>query len=600
MLQRAFETRTAVSRTLTYPAPSGGWVQSGNIVTPKKDQAEQLDNLIPTAQGARLRGGALEFADIGASVVSMFTYASGGTEDFFAATATGVYDVGRVNVSGVTATFADVEGLGSGDWSATQISTSGGQFVVAVNGSDYAMYWDGAEWNPIADVAINDVGFDAETSAFAVGETATGGTSGASADIYAITKSAADEGVLKVGTITSGPFQDNEALTDGATGAATADGASSSASSITITNVATTALSQVWLFKERLFFVEKNSASAWYLPVESIGGAASEIDLGAVFAKGGNLLFGATWSLDSGSGLDDVCLFVSNQGEIAVYEGTDPSNANTWSLVGVYQIGKPLNKNGFFRAGGDLAILTEDGIIPVSEALRKDRAALQAGALTYPIEDAWREVVQQRTTSYPISATLWQSGTILLVGTPGQYLGRNVAFAANARTGAWCRITGWDVRCSVVYADELYFADQNGKVLKADTGGTDDGKGYAAVWVPKFQTSIDMGDVNAVGVTYRASDSVEVSLEAHADYDVDTITEPPTIAFDEGDVWGSGVWGTFIWGSVSELMTHTDWQAAYANGYAFSFSMALTSNQTTRFPFEVLIGRARVEKGYAL
>ena len=85
----------------------------------------------------------------------------------------------------------------------------------------------------------------------------------------------------------------------------------------------------------------------------------------------GQFYLGQRGSLDSGSGLDDVCIFVSDQGEIAVYQGTDPASASTWSLVGVYEIGKPLNKHASFGAGGDLAILTEDGIIPVSEALRK-------------------------------------------------------------------------------------------------------------------------------------------------------------------------------------------------------------------------------------
>src|SRR6056297_1437704 len=367
MLRRAGEYRTKTA-TETFPSPSGGWMRSGNVVMAQPMFAEVLDNYIPTNEGARLRGGIVEFADVGAAVVRMMTYASGATEELFAGTANALFDVGRINGGGSN-TIAEVEGLSSGDWSYTQISRAGGQLVIAVNGTDHAWYYDNANWNPIVAAAINEVDFDAETAAFTVGQTVTVGTSGASAEILGITKTSATAGKLKIGAITSGPFQDNEALTDGDTGAATASGASASASSITITNVATADLSQVWLFKERLFFVEKGTTSAWYLPVESIGGAATEIDLGSVFSKGGNLLFGARWSLDSGAGLDDVCLFVSDRGEVAVYEGTDPSSADTWRLAGVYEIGDPVNKHGFFKAGGDLAILTKDGIIPVSAAV---------------------------------------------------------------------------------------------------------------------------------------------------------------------------------------------------------------------------------------
>ena len=80
MLQRASESRVPVTKTVTYPAPDKGWVQSGNISKAGLDQAEVLDNFICTAQGARLRGGATEFADASASVKSLFVYASGGSE----------------------------------------------------------------------------------------------------------------------------------------------------------------------------------------------------------------------------------------------------------------------------------------------------------------------------------------------------------------------------------------------------------------------------------------------------------------------------------------------------------------------------------------
>ena len=510
MFARSQEARTGVSQTLTFPAPTAGWVQSGNEVRARPDQAEILDNWIPTAQGARLRGGTSEVDDAEASVVRLFTYNSGSTEDFFAATANDIFDATDV-AGGALRTS-----LTNGDWSVTQISTAGGQFLVGVNGADSGWTYNGS---------FSDMSW---------------------------------------------------------TGVDTAD------------------LSQIWVFSERLFAVEANTTSVWYLPVESITGTATEIDLGAVFGKGGNVLFGATWSLDSGAGLDDVCVFATTRGELAVYEGTDPSSADTWRLVGVYEIGVPLDKHAFFKAGGDLMIVTEDGIVPVSAAIKKDRAALQLDAITYAIEDAWKEVIQQRSTAYPITATLWQSGTLLIVGTPGQYKGRSVAFVANARTGAWCRITGWDVRCAAVWQDELYFADAAGKIYKADTGGTDAGQAYTAVWLPKFQTSVDMASVNSIGITYRAREKLHNAVQAHADYTPAEIREPTTFSSVTGSTWGSGVWGTFVWGASSALYTHNEWAAAYANGYALSGSFSITSNQTAKESVELLMMRLRVEKGYAL
>jgi hypothetical protein len=583
------QRRTRTTREATFPAPVKGWVQSGNITTAARDQAEYLDNFFPTAQSVRLRGGTILYADIGSAIVRLMTYSSG-TDKLFAGTASGIYDCDRINAGG--AAFADVAGLASGDWSSTQIGTAGGQYAVFVNGANHMHYYDGTAFYPLYTQAVNNVGYDALAASFAVGQTVTGGTSGATAVILSIVQTSATAGTLRVGTISGGPFQDNEALTT-TSGAATANGASSAATlTSTFTGVTTASLSQVWLYKKRLFFVESASQSVWYLPVDSIGGAATEINLGSIFRRGGQMLFGATWSLDSGSGLDDVCVFVTTNGEIAVYEGTDPSSASTWALIGVYDIATPLNKHAWFKAGGDLAILTDDGIIPVSEALKKDRAALQAVAISYPIEDAWKSAVADALTSFPIAPTLWQAQSMLVIGTPN-----NVAFVANARTGAWCRFTGWDVRCGAVANNSMYFGDNAGSVFQGDAGGTDDGTQYTGLYVPKFSDcgTPALKSANHTGLTFRASGTPNFRMACHADYAVDVPATPSAGALPSGSTWGTAVWGSFTWGSSAATETYTLWEGVGANGFALAPSVQVTSNQTEATVFEILAARLRFE-----
>ena len=61
----------------------------------------------------------------------------------------------------------------------------------------------------------------------------------------------------------------------------------------------------------------RTRVNAWCLAVDAIGGAAIQISLSGVFKKGGSLLFGETWSIDAGDGLNDVCVFISTTGEVA-------------------------------------------------------------------------------------------------------------------------------------------------------------------------------------------------------------------------------------------------------------------------------------------
>lgn len=404
-------------------------------------------------------------------------------------------------------------------------------------------------------------------------------------DIYDVTAPADPEvsPSADISSLTNGEWSQVQFSTSGGDYLLIANGAdavrhySGSWATPSITNVTSSNLSHVWAFKNQVWFVEGGTQSAWYLPTNSIAGAAVEFPLAGVFNRGGSLLFGATWSLDAGDGIDDVIIFVSTEGEIAVYTGTDP--ASDFSLQGVYQIGKPLSKTCTFRAGGDLAIMTEDGIVPVSEALNKDRAALQTAAITFPIEDAWQSVVANRLASYPFSATLWQSQTMLLIGIPAVSTGLEVAFVANTRTGAWCRFTGWDVRASVVYADELYFGDNDGIIWQAEDGGTDVTAGYAGLWVPKFAEGNPTMKM-AVHARFRgrATSEHSVGLACFADYVTGAYTSVSANAATADDAWGTGVWGTFVWGGAESMAYLSDWQSVTGTGTALSPAVYLPSN----------------------
>ena len=125
--------------------------------------------------------------------------------------------------------------------------------------------------------------------------------------------------------------------------------------------------------------------------------------------------------MDAGDGVDDKCVFVSDLGEVAIYEGPDPSNADPetdtepWRLVGRYDITEPLGKNAHMRAGGDLLIATVDGIVPISEAIRKDVAALSLSAVSRPIEPDWKKEARARLGDSPWELLKWPDRNMAIV-----------------------------------------------------------------------------------------------------------------------------------------------------------------------------------------
>jgi hypothetical protein len=267
------------------------------------------------------------------------------------------------------------------------------------------------------------------------------------------------------------------------------DGSSWSSSSMT--GLTTSLLSHVWAYKNRLFFVEGGSMRFWYLPVGSKSGALTSFSLAGVFSRGGSLLFGATWSLDAGDGVDDLCVIVSTMGEIAVYQGSDPSDASNWSLSGSYLIAAPLGKNAVERAGGDLLIATVEGIIPISETVNKDRAALSLAAVSRAIEPDWADAVRDRS-GLPWTLRKYVERNQLIVGMPSPSASLDkFSFVCNLETGAWCRFTGapFDIRGQVVLLGVHYVGTGSGIIYKTDQGGSDNSATYACSWPADLRSS---------------------------------------------------------------------------------------------------------------
>jgi hypothetical protein len=58
--------------------------------------------------------------------------------------------------------------------------------------------------------------------------------------------------------------------------------------------------------------------------------------MSGVFKYGGYLLCGTSWSISSNSGLYEVCVFITSEGEVAIYDGLNPADT-AWTLQGAVQ-----------------------------------------------------------------------------------------------------------------------------------------------------------------------------------------------------------------------------------------------------------------------
>ncbi len=341
-----------------------------------------------------------------------------------------------------------------------------------------------------------------------------------------------------------------------------------------ITGVDPTLLVSAVAFKSRLWFVEKNSARVWYLPTLSIGGAAAQLDFGSLFSRGGYLMAMGDWSLDAGYGMDDYAVFVSSNGQVAVYKGTDPASAATWALIGIYEVGSPIGRRCLMKYAGDLTIICQDGLAPLSKALMSSRVNSQE-MLTDKIQHAISEYVSTYGANFGWEVALYPKENMLLLNIPiSATVSQQVAM--NTISGAWSKFTGWNAACMELHGDNLYYGTVGGVCkawdTQADAGTNINFNGQQSF--NYFGRSGQLKKVNMVRPILSSDGFPSILFGVNADFDTsDPVGVPSFSSFAPlPAIWDASTWdGAGVWGGAMTIKR--DWQTAFAIGYCLSGHM---------------------------
>ena len=354
-----------------------------------------------------------------------------------------------------------------------------------------------------------------------------------------------------------------------------------------LTGITSEDITNVSLFKSRLFFCEKDSLSFWYLPVNSVAGLAVEFPLGALFRRGGYLMAMDAWTLDGGNGPEDYLAIVTSEGEVAIYTGTDPSSAAAWALKGIYFIGKPLSRRCLVKTGGDLCLLTVQGLYPLSKALLSAQVDRRS-AVSDKISGAWTDYSEQFGTLYGWQPVLFPDASMLLVNVP--VLERHdinavysYQFVMNTQTGAWCRFFGMPAEVWATHDSGLYFALHN-KVYQAWTGSDDRGvpiecRGKTAFTYPSGRGNLTR--VTLMRPIVTASASVKLQAGIDTDYDESTMSGGSNISYAQTVAkWDVSKWDEAFWSSGT--LTLAKWRSVnHKPGRAISLRLRLVSKGVT-------------------
>lgn len=322
-----------------------------------------------------------------------------------------------------------------------------------------------------------------------------------------------------------------------------------------VTGVTTNTLSNISLFKNRVWFVQKNTLKAWYLPTGAVGGAANVLDLSSVAMNGGALVAIGTWTIDAGYGVDDYIVFVTSEGEVIVYRGTDPSSAATWALTGVWKLGSPIGARCLLKYSGDLLYISRDGVVPMASAVQSSRVDPRV-SLTDKIKWAVSASVTAAGSNFGWQVIDYPDANMLILNVPigegtGQY-----QYVMNTISKAWCEFRGWNANCWELYNDEIYFG-ADGFVGKAWSTFSDDGANIDTDCTTAFsymKRPASLKHWRMVRTILRTNGKPNLRIGIATDFRIGNDTSPVSYTATGSSLWDTAIWDQSLWGGDLDVL----------------------------------------------
>jgi hypothetical protein len=345
----------------------------------------------------------------------------------------------------------------------------------------------------------------------------------------------------------------------------------------TVTGVDTADCVHINNFKNRVWLIERDSFNAWYLPVSSIGGAAAALDLSGLFKLGGYLMAMANWTIDNAAGIDDYAAFISSEGEVVLYKGTDPTSAETWAMVGSFRMGAPIGRRCFTKAAADVLVLTTDGAFPLSKSLLTDRSQLNLAA-TDKISDLINVDAIAYKDNFGWQAIIHPIGNKLIINVPTAESSASIQYVMNTTHGAWCRFVGWNAFCFETLGNNLYFGGTDG-VWQADTGLTDDDADINGVVQQAFSYFGSKGSNKAFKMARPiiiSEGSIIPALLMNVDFESRRTSLTSYTTGSAGTEWDEGFWDTSDW-TMNDIISKK-WQGISGVGFSGGLRLATALN----------------------
>lgn len=348
----------------------------------------------------------------------------------------------------------------------------------------------------------------------------------------------------------------------------------------------------VAVWKRRVWFTCQDDPQVYYMDsVDAIAGTVTAFPMGSMLRNGGYVSAMVNWTTDAGISVDDYLVVIGTEGDVCVWQGTDPSSAATFGVVGTWYVG-PVPRHGkyFTQLGGDVMIVSTLGLVPMSRLFTGQFSVdSQNIGPAAKIQAVFAPLVRRLIDNNYWNVVSVPSSDVLMISLPvdgGVYR----QFSMNLTTGAWCQFTGMPIRSACVIGGELYFGTADGTVCRGLygklEGAAQDGSGgtYPLGEVQcafnAFGTPAQLKKFGMARTIFFGSAAPSVMLSVNTQYVTVDYSGTPSFIDLDADVWDTGLWNLAVWTSSSN---YEAWYGTTGLGYYGSLRMKVLGTPGTTF-----------------
>jgi hypothetical protein len=347
----------------------------------------------------------------------------------------------------------------------------------------------------------------------------------------------------------------------------------------------------VTVYKNRVWFIEKDTTRAWYLPFGQYAGTATAFDFGSMLPNGGSLQALINWTYDgsSGVGVNNQLVIVANQGDVLVYGGDDPASASTFQVVGRWFIGRvPVGNRFFSNYQQDVALLSERGMCFMSELMRGD-GQWENPKIASNINSALAvEIANSLDTRY------WEICFLpheqLLMINRAEVDIENLQWVYEVNNKAFAILRGYPILTVISFNGKTFAGDLSGNIWQMFEGGTDgqvdaiSGADLEGIVVTTFQPlgeAVRVKRFQMVRPSFISDSAPGIQAALNSEWNLEIVGSAPAYLGAGSGAWDVGLWDVAVWSGSGQ--SYEAWTGATGTGRYAALAMKVRASADTLF-----------------